>query len=82
MNYSLVANNDLSRFQRERVIVNAMKKVMSFRNNQPTSPRRHLLGAFAASHPQISTMHQEQIITLAQMSLLLEVRAVAEDKYS
>ena len=82
MNYSLLANNDLSRFRRERVIVNAMKKVMSFKNNQPTSRTHHLLGAFAASHPQISTMHQEQIIALARMSLLLEVRAVAEDEYS
>jgi hypothetical protein len=82
MNYSLVANDDLSRFRRERVIVNAMKKVMSLKSNQPTSRTRHLLGTFAASHPQISTMHQEQIIVLAQMSLLSEVRAVAEDKYS
>jgi hypothetical protein len=79
MNYSLVANNDFSRFGRERVTMNAMKKVMSFKNNQPTSHTRHLLGAFAASHPQISTMHQDQIIALAQMSLLLEVEAVAED---
>jgi hypothetical protein len=59
-----------------------MKKVMSLKNNQPTSHTRHLLGAFAVSHPQISTMHQEQIIALARMSLLLEVKAVAEDKYS
>jgi hypothetical protein len=46
--------------------------------NQPTNHMRHLLGAFAASHLQISTMYQEQIITLARMSLLLEVKAVAE----
>jgi hypothetical protein len=55
---------------------------MSFKNNQLTSYTRHLLGAFAASHPQISTINQEQNIALAQMSLLLEVRAVAEDKFS
>jgi hypothetical protein len=65
MLYSLAANNDLSGFGRERVIVNAMKKVMSFKNNQPMSRTHHLLGAFAASHPQITTMHQEQIIALA-----------------
>jgi hypothetical protein len=83
MNYSLVANNDLSRSRRERVIVNAMKKVMSLKNNQRTRHMRHLLGAFAAPHPQISTMHQqEQIIALARMSLLLEVKEVAEDEYS
>jgi hypothetical protein len=82
MNYSLVANNDLSRFRRERAIVNAIKKGMSFKNNQLTSHTRHLLGAFAASHPQISTINQEQNIALAQMSLLLEVRAVAEDKFA
>jgi hypothetical protein len=81
MNYGLVANNDLSRFQRERGVVNTMKKVMSFKNNQPTNRMRHLLGAFAVSHPQISSIHQEQIIALAPMSLLLEVKAVAEDEY-
>jgi hypothetical protein len=59
-----------------------MKKVMRLKNNQPTGRTRHLLGAFAASHPQIPTMHQEQIIALARMSLLLEVKTVAEDKYS
>jgi hypothetical protein len=75
MNYSLVANNDLLHFQRERVLVNARKKVMSFKNNQRTSPMPHLLGAFAVSHPQIST------IPLAQMSLLMEVRAVVEEEY-
>jgi hypothetical protein len=58
-----------------------MKKVMSFKNNQPTNRTRHLLGAFAVSHPQISSIHQEQIIALAPMSLLLEVKAVAEDEY-
>jgi hypothetical protein len=62
--------------------VNAVKKVMSLKQNQPTNHTRHLLGAFAASHPQISTMHQEQIIALAQMSLLLEVKAVAENDSS
>jgi hypothetical protein len=51
MNYSLVANNDLSRFQRERVIVNAMKKVMNLKSNQPTSRTHHLLDAFVALHP-------------------------------
>jgi hypothetical protein len=80
--YSLIVNNDLSRFQKERAIVNALKKVMAFKQNQPTNHTRHLLGAFAASHPQISTMYQEQIIALARISLLLEVKAVVENDYS
>ncbi len=72
INYTLVAKNQLSRFQKDRAIVNALKKVMGFKYNQPTNYTCHLLGAFAALHPQISTMYQGQIITLAQISLLLE----------
>jgi hypothetical protein len=80
--YDLIFRNNLSRFQKERAIVNALKKVMGFKQNQPTNHTRHLLGAFAASHPQISTMYQEQIIALARISLLLEVKAVVENDYS
>jgi hypothetical protein len=48
MNYSLVANNYLSRFQRERVIAKAMKKVMSLHklyaswHNLPILGRSHI----------------------------------------
>jgi hypothetical protein len=48
------------------------------KQNQPTDHTRHLLGTFAASHPQISTMYQELIIALARGSLLLEMKAVAK----
>jgi hypothetical protein len=78
INYCLVVNSDLSRFRRDRAFVSALKKVVSMRQNTPTSHTRHLLGAFAASHPQISTIYQEQIIALARFSLLLEVKAVVE----
>jgi hypothetical protein len=48
-NCSLVVKNDLSRFRRDRAIVDALKKVMALKKNQPTNHARHLLGAFAAS---------------------------------
>jgi hypothetical protein len=78
INYCLVVNSNLSRFRRDRAFVSALKKVVSMKQNTPTNHTRHLLGAFAASHPQISTIYQEQIIALARFSLLLEVKAVVE----
>lgn len=38
INYSLVINNDLSHFQRDWTIMNAVKKVMSLKQNQPMHP--------------------------------------------
>jgi hypothetical protein len=81
-NYTLVVKNDLARFRRDRAFMNAMKKVIRFKQNQPTNHTRHLFGAFAGSHPQIATMYLEQIIALARHSLLLEVKAVCESDYS
>ena len=82
INYSLIVNNDLSRFQKERAIMSAFKKVMGFQTNQPTDHTRHLLGAFAAAHPQISTDYPELTIALARRSLMLEVKAVVENDCS
>jgi hypothetical protein len=79
-NHGLVVSNNLSRFQKDRAIVKALKKVMmGFKQNQPTNHARpHLLGAFAAACPQISTDCQALIIALAQRNLMLEVKAVVE----
>lgn len=75
---SLIVKTALSRFGRDRAIVKALKKAMSFKKNQSTNHACHLLRAFASSHPQMAAMHQEQIMALARMSLLLEVKGVCE----
>jgi hypothetical protein len=46
---------------------------------QPTQHTKHLLAAFAASHPQISVIYQELLIALAHYTFLLEIKAVAEN---
>jgi hypothetical protein len=84
INFSLVVSNNLSCFQKEMAVVNALKKVMGFEQNQPTNHQhaRHLLfGTFAAVHPQISADHQELTIALARRSLLLEMKAVVESDH-
>jgi hypothetical protein len=54
ISYAVIVSNDLSRFQKERAIVNALKKEMSFKQNQPTNHTRHLLGAFRRRIPDLS----------------------------
>jgi hypothetical protein len=81
-NCSVAVKNDLSRFTRDQAIVDALKKATAMKKNQPTNHTRHSLGAFAALHPQMATMHQEQIGALAQSSLLLEPKAVCESDCS
>jgi hypothetical protein len=79
---TLSISNNLSRFQKDRAIVNALKKMMGFKQNQPTNCTHHLLGAFVAAHPQISVNCQELMIAFPQKSLLLEVKAVVESDCS
>jgi hypothetical protein len=54
--YKIVVDSDLARFRRERGLVTALKDVLNRKSNQPTQHIKHLLAAFAASHPQISVM--------------------------
>jgi hypothetical protein len=68
--YEIVLDSDLARFRRERGLVTALKEVLGRSNNQPTQYTKHLLAAFAASHPQISVMYQELLISLARYTFL------------
>ncbi len=56
----------------------ALKYVLNQKSNQPSQHTKHLLAAFAASHPQISVMYQELLISLARYTFLLEVKASVE----
>jgi hypothetical protein len=72
--YELVLDSDLARFRRERGLVAALKDVLDQKTNQPSQHTKHLLAAFAASHPQISVVYQELLIALARFTFLLEVK--------
>ncbi len=60
--YEMVVDSDLARFRRERGLVKALKYVLDQKSNQPSQHAKHLLAAFAASHPQISVIYQELLI--------------------
>jgi hypothetical protein len=55
--------------------VTALKDVLNQNSNKPLQHTKHLFAAFAASHPQISVMYQELLISLACYTFLLEVKA-------
>jgi hypothetical protein len=77
--YEIVADSDLARFRREeRGLVTALKYVLDQKSDQPSQHTKHLLAAFAASHPQISVIYQELLIPLARYTFLLEVKASVE----
>jgi hypothetical protein len=67
-----------SQFLKERAFFAGLKKALNSDCNQPTQHTKHLLAAFAASHPQISVIYQELLIALARYTFLLEVKAVVE----
>ncbi len=56
----------------------ALKYVLNQKSNQPSQHTKHLLAAFAASHPQISVIYQELLIALARYTFLLEVKGAVE----
>jgi hypothetical protein len=72
--YEMVVDSDLARFRRERGLVTALKYVLDQKSNQPSQHTKHLLAAFAASHPQIFVIYQELLIALARYTFLLEVK--------
>jgi hypothetical protein len=76
--YEIVVDSDLAQFRRERGLVTALKDVLNRKSNQPTQHTKHLLPAFAVSHPQILVMYQELLIALARYTFLLEVKASVE----
>jgi hypothetical protein len=73
--YELVVDSDLARFRRERGLATALKDVLDQKTNRPSQHTKHLLAAFAASHPQISVIYQELLIALGRYTFLLEVKA-------
>jgi hypothetical protein len=76
--YTLVVVSDLARFRRERGLVTALKYGLNQKSNQPSQHTKHLLAAFAASHPQISVIYQELFIALARYTFLFEVKGALE----
>jgi hypothetical protein len=76
--YEIVVDSDLARFRRERGLVTALKYVLDQKSNQPSQHTKHLLAAFAASHPQILVIYPELLIALARYTFLLEVKAYVE----
>jgi hypothetical protein len=56
-----------------------LKKTLNNNSSQPTQHTKHLLAAFAASHPQISVIYQELFIALTHYTFLLEIKAVVEN---
>jgi hypothetical protein len=73
-----INKNFESKLMKERAFFMSLKKVLSHSSNQPTQHTKHLLAAFAASHPQISVIYQEMLISLARYTFLLEVKAVLD----
>jgi hypothetical protein len=77
--YKFVVDSDLARFRRERGLVTALKEVLDQKTNRPSQHTKHLLSAFAASHPQISVIYQELLIPLARYAFLLEIKACIDN---
>jgi hypothetical protein len=52
-----------SQFLKERAFYTGLTKTLNNNSNQPTEHTKHLFAAFAASHPQISVIYQEILIS-------------------
>jgi hypothetical protein len=73
-----INKNLKSKLMKERAFFMSLKKVLSHSSNQPTQHTKHLLAAFAASHPQIAVIYQEMLIALSRYTFLLEIKAVVD----
>jgi hypothetical protein len=62
----VVVGSDMAHFRRVRGLVTAHKDVLHQKTSQPLQHTKHLFAAFAASHPQISVIYQELLISLAK----------------
>jgi hypothetical protein len=75
-NLKVAINKNLeSQLMKERAFLKALKGTVAREQTKSTPQTRRLLEAFVASHPQVSVMHQEIMITLAWYTFLLEVQA-------
>jgi hypothetical protein len=72
-----INKNFKSQVLKERAFLKALKATVAREQTESTPQTRRLLAAFAASHPQVSVMHQEILIALARYTFLLEVQAQA-----
>jgi hypothetical protein len=64
-----------SQLLKERAFFQAMKATVARDQTESTATTRRILAGFVASHPQVSVMHQEILISLARYTFLLEVQA-------
>jgi hypothetical protein len=77
-NLKVAINKNLeSQLLKERAFLKALKATVAREQTGSTPQISRLLAAFAASHPQVSVMYQETLITLARYTFLLEVQAQA-----
>ncbi len=77
-NLKVAINKNLeSQLLKERALLKALKATVAREQTESTPETRRLLAAFAASHPQVSVIHQEVLIALARYTFLLEVQAQA-----
>jgi hypothetical protein len=66
-----------SQLLKERAFFQALKATVAQDQTESTATTHRILAGFLASHPQVSVMHQEILISLARYAFLLEVRAQA-----
>ena len=64
-NLKVAINKNLeSQLLKERAFLKALKATAAREQTESTPETRRLLAAFAASHPQVSVIHQEVLIAL------------------
>jgi hypothetical protein len=77
-NLKVAINKNLeSQLLKEQAFLKALKATVAREQTKSTPKTCRLLAAFAASHPQVSVMHQEVLIALDRYTFLLEVQAQA-----
>jgi hypothetical protein len=72
-----INRNIESQLLKERAFFQALKATVARDQTESTAQTCRILAEFAASHPQVSVMHQEILISLARFTFLLEVEAQA-----
>jgi hypothetical protein len=66
-----------SQLLKERAFFQALKATVARDQTESTATTRRILAGFVASHPQVSVMHQQILISLARYTFLLEVQVQA-----
>jgi hypothetical protein len=76
MNFILVTPGVLEK--KDSLLVKALQAVLHRKSTVSTLFERRLLAGWSASHPQVATANQEQLLALGRYSLLLEIKAECE----